>query len=181
MTGAQVDLPELVGLLARRGLTLATADSLTGGQLAADLVAVPGVSAVFRGGVVAYQNEVKAALLGVSERLLQERGSVDAGVAGQMALGACAATGARIGLATTGAAGPDPHDGKPVGTVFVAVAFDGVLEVAEHHFDGGRAQIRRLAEQSALALLAAVLAADTGSAASQDSLGKQAGTKQIDG
>lgn len=181
MTGTGLALVRIVNLLVHRDLTLATAESLTGGQLAADLVTVPGVSAVFCGGVVAYQNSVKTGLLGVSAHLIQENGSVDAEVAGQMALGACAATGARIGLATTGAAGPEPHGGKPVGTVFVAVAFDGVLKIAEHHFDGGRAQIRKLAGQAAFALLSAVLASDTRTACSQDSLGKQPGTKQIDG
>lgn len=175
----RIDLPELVELMAGRELTLATAESLTGGGLAAELVAVPGVSAVFQGGVVAYQNSVKMALLDVGEELLAERGPVDAAVAEQMALGVCALTGARIGVATTGAAGPEPHGGKPVGTVFVAVALDGRVEVAGHYFDGDRAQIRQSAVESAFALLYAVLVPSTASEPSQDSLGNRPGTKYI--
>lgn len=175
------DLPGIIGMLVRRNLTLGTAESLTGGQLAAELVAVPGVSAVFLGGVVAYQNTIKSRVLGVSEHLLQAHGSVDADVAGQMAIGICALTGARIGLATTGAAGPEPHDGKAVGTVFVALAWAGELWVEEHHFDGGRAHIRSLAAQAAFVLLAAVLDASVGTSPSQDSPGSRTGTKQFNG
>lgn len=156
-----MNVPELVALLVRNQLTLATAESLTGGQVAADLVAVPGVSAVFQGGVVAYQNSVKAKVLGVSEGLLARAGSVDREVAVQMALGVSALTGARLGLATTGAAGPDAHEGKPVGTVFVAVAFDGEVRVEEHHFDGDRVEIRRLAERAVFDLLHAVIEPNT--------------------
>ncbi|NYE96741.1 nicotinamide-nucleotide amidase [Psychromicrobium silvestre] len=165
---------ELVASLIERGLSLATAESLTGGAVATELVGVPGVSATFQGGVVAYQNSVKASVLGVSEELLERVGSVDGEVAVQMALGVCRITGANVGLATTGAAGPEAHDGKAVGTVFLAVALNGVAQYREYHFDGDREAIRAQARHSALSLLADVVNS------SQQTFGKQPGTKQFD-
>lgn len=113
----------LVADLELRGLTVATGESLTAGALSSHLAEVPGVSAVLRGGVVAYCNEVKQSVLAVDAELLRRRGAVDAAVAAQMAAGAAQATGALLGVSTTGVAGPEPHQGKPVGTVFVGVAF----------------------------------------------------------
>jgi len=113
---------------AARGLTLAVAESLTGGMLAAELVSVPGASRVLLGGIVAYNTELKHRLLGVDPELLARRGPVDAEVARQMARGvrnACGVNGpSDLGIATTGVAGPDPdpQTGQPVGTVWVAVA-----------------------------------------------------------
>lgn len=104
------------------GASLATAESLTAGQVAAALADVPGASAVLQGGVVAYQNHVKSGVLGVDAALLAERGAVDPEVARQMAAGARRVLGADVGVATTGVAGPEPHQGKPVGTVFVGLA-----------------------------------------------------------
>lgn len=114
---------ELVGELERRGLTIATGESLTAGALSSHLAEVPGVSAVLRGGVVAYCNDVKQSVLAVDAELLRTHGAVDAAVAAQMAAGAARVTGALVGVSTTGVAGPEPHQGKPVGTVFVGVAF----------------------------------------------------------
>lgn len=165
---------QLVQLLINRQLSLATAESLTGGALAAEFASVPGVSRVFQGGVVAYQNAIKAAVLGVSPELLATVGSVDGEVARQMALGSCRVMTSRVGMATTGAAGPEPHDGKPVGTVFVAVALDGEASFKELHFTGDRAEIRAQALVAALDLLAEVLQA------SQQTLGRAPGTKQFD-
>jgi nicotinamide-nucleotide amidase len=113
---------QVLAAAAARGLTLGVAESLTGGLVVAALVGVPGASAVLRGGVVAYATDLKAALLGVDGDLLAARGAVDPDVAGQMALGVRRATGADVGLATTGVAGPDPQDGHPPGLVYVAVA-----------------------------------------------------------
>lgn len=118
---------EVVGArLIRHGRTLAVAESLTGGLLAGALCSVPGISAVFRGGVVAYQTPLKHVLLGVDSELLDSNGAVNPEVARQMAEGArqrlAVMTPADIGLATTGVAGPDPQDGHPVGTVFVGIA-----------------------------------------------------------
>ncbi|MFD9904940.1 CinA family protein [Streptomyces sp. NPDC059063] len=105
-----------------RGETLAVAESLTGGLVAAEVTAVPGASRAFRGAVTAYATELKRDVLGVDGALLAARGAVDAEVALQMAAGARRLLGADWGVATTGVAGPEPQDGQPVGTVFVAVA-----------------------------------------------------------
>ncbi|MFE5832691.1 CinA family protein [Streptomyces sp. NPDC056508] len=112
----------VLALLAERGQTLAVAESLTGGLVAAELTGVPGASASFRGSVTAYATALKHELLGVDAALLAERGAVDPEVASQMAAGVRARLGADWGIATTGVAGPEPQDGQPVGTVYVAVA-----------------------------------------------------------
>ncbi|MFH8610100.1 CinA family protein [Streptomyces sp. NPDC018029] len=112
----------LVRLLAARGETLAVAESLTGGLVAAEITSVPGASKVFRGSVTAYATELKRDVLGVDGTLLDERGAVDPEVARQMADGIREVLGADWGLATTGVAGPDPQDGQPVGTVYVAIS-----------------------------------------------------------
>ncbi|OFI36682.1 damage-inducible protein CinA [Arthrobacter sp. SW1] len=132
------------------GVTVATAESLTAGMVASVLADTPGASGMLQGGVVAYQNSVKAAVLGVPAALLAEAGSVDAGVARAMAEGARTACGADIGVSTTGVAGPEPHDGKDVGTVFVGVATAGGSEAFAYAFDGDRAGIRALALSAAL-------------------------------
>src|ERR1700729_3739333 len=104
---------EVLRRLTEAGQTLATAESLTGGLVAAALTSVPGASAAFRGGVVAYATDLKAAVLGVPDDLLQLRGAVDPDVAEAMAQGARARLGTTVGISTTGVAGPDPADGKP--------------------------------------------------------------------
>ncbi|MGQ7787900.1 CinA family protein [Nesterenkonia sp. K-15-9-6] len=118
----RTDPVEIIQRCAHRGLTVATAESLTAGSLAARLADVPGASAALVGGVVAYCNPVKHQLLGVDENVLEERGAVDPAVAAAMARGAAGATGAALGVATTGVAGPEPHEGKDVGTVYVGLA-----------------------------------------------------------
>lgn len=144
--------------MAAQGRTLAVAESLTGGLLASTIVGVPGASKVFRGGVVAYATDVKASVLGVDERLLAQRGPVDADVAGQLASRVARLLGADIGLGTTGVAGPEPLDGHPVGQVFVGLAVLGeVREVRELRLTGGRAQIRAASVGAALRLLATAL------------------------
>jgi nicotinamide-nucleotide amidase len=130
-----------IGLLVDRGLTVATAESLTGGLVCAALVSVPGASAVLRGGVVAYANELKAVLLGVPSFLLSARGAVDPDVAAAMANGARATLGSDVGVATTGVAGPDPADGKPVGTVYIAIATPAATTATELKLAGDRAGI----------------------------------------
>lgn len=154
---SSVTAQEVVAAYVARGSTAATAESLTAGLVVASLADVPGASSMLRGGVVSYATEVKAALLGVSEDLLREAGSVDPEVARQMAVGARAACGADYAVSTTGAAGPEPHDGKPVGTVFVGLAGPGGTDVREYRFSGTRAEIRAAARDAALtALLDAV-------------------------
>ncbi|WP_069817533.1 CinA family protein [Streptomyces sp. TP-A0874] len=141
-------------LLAERGQTLAVAESLTGGLVAAALTAVPGASRAFRGSVTAYATEVKHKVLAVDGALLQTRGAVDAQVAGEMADGVRRLLGADWGAATTGVAGPDPQDGQPVGTVHVAVAGPGGTGRQRLlRLDGDREEIRRRTVQETLELL----------------------------
>jgi nicotinamide-nucleotide amidase len=156
------DAAAVVAALAARRRTVATAESLTGGLLGVALTAVPGASAVYRGGVVAYATDLKAALLGVDAALLAAVGAVDPEVARQMARGARARLAATYGVATTGVAGPDPHDGHPVGTVHVAVSSQRGERVRDVAATGGRAEIRAAAVRAALDLLAGELARDTG-------------------
>ncbi|MGF3053449.1 CinA family protein [Microbacterium sp. YY-03] len=131
---------------ARRGYSLATAESLTGGLLADAFVSVPGASAVYLGGVVSYATSVKETVLGVDGDLLARKGAVDPDVALQMARGVRAAVGvsgpADVGVATTGVAGPDPADGQPVGTVYVAVSTPETELVVPLLLAGTRAEIR---------------------------------------
>lgn len=112
----------IIQTLAHRGLTLATAESLTAGGLSSRIAEVPGTSVALLGGVVAYASAVKRNVLGVDAQLLADRGAVDPDVAAAMARGAASCTGADIGIATTGVAGPEPHEGKPVGTVYLGLA-----------------------------------------------------------
>jgi PncC family amidohydrolase len=107
-------------VVAMQGRTLATAESLTGGQLGSTVTSIPGASQIYRGGVVAYATDLKASLLGVSESLLAEGGAVQAQVALEMATGVAAKLNADFGLAVTGVAGPASQDGHLPGTVFVA-------------------------------------------------------------
>ncbi|MET9427960.1 MULTISPECIES: CinA family protein [unclassified Streptomyces] len=149
----------MLALLAQRHQTLAVAESLTGGLVAAELTSVPGASRSFRGSVTAYATALKQELLGVDGALLAERGAVDPDVALQMARGVRARLGAVWGIATTGVAGPEPQDGQPVGTVFVAVCGppDGPLgagKVVALRLNGDRAEIRRESVRSVLELLA---------------------------
>ncbi|MBK3568787.1 MULTISPECIES: CinA family protein [unclassified Streptomyces] len=168
---------EVVRLLTVSGATLAVAESLTGGLVAAEITSVPGASKAFRGSVTAYATELKHQLLGVDAALLAERGAVDAQVAAQMAAGVRKALGADWGIATTGVAGPEPQDGQPVGTVFVAV--DGPFgpdsdaagggKVAALRLNGGRAEIRMESVRSVLALLLERLVSEqTGNERAQD-------------
>jgi nicotinamide-nucleotide amidase len=133
---------DVVRLVAARGETFATAESLTGGLVAATVVEVPGASAVFRGGLVVYATDLKHALAGVPEDLLVERGPVDPDVALALAAGARRRCGADWGLATTGVAGPDPQNGIPPGTVYVAVDGPSGGEVLRLALTGDRATVR---------------------------------------
>jgi len=144
--------------LNERDQTLAVVESLTGGLLAATIVEVAGVSSVFRGGLVVYATDLKSSLAGVPPSLLEERGPVDPDVARALAEGVRRVCGADWGVSTTGVAGPEPQGGKPVGTVFVAVAGPrDAHRVDELHLGGGRAAIRSGAVSHALELLTEVL------------------------
>jgi len=144
----------LVRALVDRRQTLAVVESVTGGLLAATLVEVAGVSAVFRGGLVVYATDLKATLGGVPPDLLAARGPVDPEVAVALAEGGRARCGADWALATTGVAGPDPQDGKPVGLVFVAAAGPDGAQVRRLSLPGDRAAVRAAAVTAALDLLA---------------------------
>lgn len=149
---------DLVAALTRRRLTVAVAESLTGGALVSELVSVPGASAVVRGGVVAYQTELKHTLLGVDAGLLARHGPVHPDVAASMATGvrdrlAIDGGSADIGLATTGVAGPDPQGGHEPGTVFVGLAVPGDVLVVSLSLTGDRQAIRNATVSESLAVL----------------------------
>lgn len=149
---------DLVAALTRRRLTVAVAESLTGGALVSELVSVPGASAVVRGGVVAYQTELKHTLLGVDADLLARHGPVHPDVAASMATGvrdrlAIDGHPADIGLATTGVAGPDPQGGHEPGTVFVGLAVPGDVRVFSLSLTGDRQAIRNATVSESLAVL----------------------------
>ena len=159
MTGIRSagDTPTLaasvVHALVERGLTVGTAESLTGGLVCAALTTVPGASAVVRGGVVAYASDVKAAVLGVDRGLLAREGAVCAPVASALAEGVRRVLISAVGVSTTGVAGPDPADGRPVGTVFVAASGPWGILVEEHALTGDREEIRAASVDAALRLL----------------------------
>ncbi|MEI6621706.1 MAG: nicotinamide-nucleotide amidohydrolase family protein [Actinomycetes bacterium] len=112
---------ELVAVLIDLGVTIAVAESLTGGAVCAALTGVAGASACFRGGIVSYATDLKATLVGVDPALLRAHGPVDPRVAWQMARGVATRCEATIGASTTGVAGPSSQGGVPVGTVFISV------------------------------------------------------------
>jgi nicotinamide-nucleotide amidase len=152
---------DLVARLTATGQTVAVAESLTGGLVAAALTDIAGASVVVRGGVLAYATDLKAQVLGVDEALLARMGAVDADVAQQMAIGVRSLMGATYGLATTGVAGPDQVDGKRVGTVFVAVVGPGSSRVKALSLSGDRADVRAQSVLAVLALLAEELGAQS--------------------
>jgi nicotinamide-nucleotide amidase len=112
----------LIALLRGMDASVSTAESLTGGLVCAALVAVPGASDVVRGSIVAYTTEAKTDVLGVPADLINQYGTVDEHVASSMANATRRRFGSTYGLATTGVAGPDPSEGKPAGTVHIAIA-----------------------------------------------------------
>ncbi|GLW08522.1 competence damage-inducible protein A [Microtetraspora sp. NBRC 13810] len=152
---------EVLALLVGQGATVAVAESLTGGLLGAALTAVPGASAAFRGGVISYATELKEGLLGVPGDLLAREGAVHPEVAAAMATGVRNLTHATYGVAVTGVAGPEPQDGRPVGTVHVAVSGPGGHVWHRNvRLDGSRDQIRVKTVKEAVDLLHGVLEAN---------------------
>ena len=144
-------------LLARRR-TLSTAESCTGGLVGGALTALPGSSAWYLGGVVAYSNTLKIRLLGVPPALLEARGAVSPETAHAMAEGIRIATSADYAVSLTGIAGPDGGTpAKPVGLVYIAIASPAGTTVHEHHFPGTRAEIRAAATEAALRHLLSTL------------------------
>ena len=159
-----MDAAALVAELRARGLTLAIAESLSGGLLVAEFVAVPGVSTVLNGGVVAYNTALKHSVLGVDAGLLEEHGAVHPLVAEQMAdrvRSALAVDGrpSDVGLSTTGVAGPDWQDGQPPGTVFLGIAVGSAVRSVRLQLSGDRGAIRRATVSESLAELSRSLLA----------------------
>lgn len=149
MTDRGAELAERIAERAReRELTVVTAESLTSGSVAAALGAAPGGISWFRGGLVAYQDDVKHGLLDVEEGPV-----VTDSCARQMAVGAARLLGADVAVAATGAGGPDPQDDQPPGTVFVAVHTADGVRCREHHFDGDPAAVVQRSVEASLALL----------------------------
>lgn len=154
-----VDREQLLAELIARGLTVGTAESLTGGDLAAALTAVPGASAAYVGGVVSYATSLKQQLLGVTPDLVRRHGVVSAQCAEQMATGARELLGADLVLSTTGVAGPDLQEGKPAGLAYVGLASPHGVTVREVHATGTRAQVRAAVVEAAVEMIAAELRA----------------------
>jgi nicotinamide-nucleotide amidase len=144
---------EVLRLLRESGWTIATAESLTGGLVAAALTDIPGSSNAFRGGIVSYTTDLKARLLGVDEAMLAAHGAVYAPVAAAMAVGVRERLGATVGVATTGVAGPDPQDGMSPGTVHIAVSLADDTIVRTIGLAGNRDEVRRLTVERVLGLL----------------------------
>jgi nicotinamide-nucleotide amidase len=149
-----VSAATLVALCRSRGLTLTTAESCTGGLIAAAITEIPGSSAVFGTGFVTYSNAAKMALLGVPAALIEAHGAVCEAVARRMAEGALRAAGADIAVSVTGIAGPDGGSaGKPVGTVWFALAARREVSAAGKLFQGDRASIRAQSVAFALEMM----------------------------
>jgi nicotinamide-nucleotide amidase len=149
-------------LLRERGQTVAAAESLTGGGVGARISRVEAASDYFLGSAVCYTAEAKQQVLGVSRATIERDGVVSEACAREMAAGARRLFGSDWGISTTGVAGPAPHDGKPVGTVWVGLAGDGVQDARSMRAPGDREQVRRRAEVAALDLLRRHLAAGRG-------------------
>ena len=144
----------LLSELKARGMTFAAAESCTGGLIAKRITDLSGASAVFRGGVVSYTNDVKRDVLGVPQALLDEHGAVSAPVAQAMAEGVRRITGANFGVSVTGVAGPDRDDrGNEVGTVYLAVSTAQGTTATLFRFGGDRAAIRSAAAGTAFRLV----------------------------
>ncbi len=151
----ETDMETVVAeLLLKKKLTLAAAESCTGGMIASALVEFPGISQVLLEGCVTYSNEAKMHRLNVKAETLEKYGAVSPETAREMAEGIAKTSGADIGLATTGIAGPDGGtEEKPVGLVYIALHYKGKTMVEEHHFAGKRNRIRERAANQALDML----------------------------
>ncbi len=148
---------EVIGALRTAGATVATGESLTGGLVCATLINVAGASDVVLGGVVAYAPEAKIDLLDVDADLIADQGTVDPEVAAQMAFGAQERFNATYGLATTGVAGPDASEGKPPGTVHIAIAGPDGVRTTVLELTGDRNTIRYDTVNALLSQLVATL------------------------
>ena len=145
---------QIGGLLVKRQWTLAVAESCTGGLLGARITSVSGSSRYFRGGIIAYADDVKVRRLGVAEDLLAQAGAVSAGVAKQMARGVRRRLESDFGVSVTGVAGPEGGSSdKPVGLVYIGVDGPGFNRIQEFRFEGGRNEVRTQSCDRALEML----------------------------
>jgi PncC family amidohydrolase len=146
--------------LRKHNLTIAVAESMTGGLLAAALADLPDSSSRFLGGVVSYSADKKMDVLGVPEKVIEKDGVVSAAAARQMAEGVRRLFHAGLTISVTGVAGPDQQEGKPVGLTYIAVSVDGRTEARQYHWPGERASNRLASVEAALELAADVLSAN---------------------
>ena len=145
---------DVLGKLGKAGLTLAVAESCTGGRICDRITNVPGSSERFKGGLVAYSNESKARFLGVSRDTLKVHGAVSEECAREMAAGVVKAFNADVGVSVTGIAGPGgATPQKPVGSVYIGLAWKKELVAFRYLFDGDRMAIKAQATEQALQLL----------------------------
>jgi nicotinamide-nucleotide amidase len=154
-------LSPLQQALQQSRLTIATAESCTGGLVAAALTDLPGSSEYFLGGIVTYANDAKLSILGVEQSTLSTHGAVSPEVAEEMARGAARVFGADVAVSVTGIAGPEPEGPKPVGLTFVAACRGERMEVREFHWNGGRAANRVASVEAAIQLATEICAATT--------------------
>ena len=136
-------MKELVEILRRQELTISCAESLTGGLFASSICEIPGVSKIFKGGVVTYWNEIKNRVLDVPKKVIEECGVVSADCASYMAKGVKNLYKTDISISFTGNAGPDEMEGKPVGLVYIGLCYKDTTFVFEYYFEGTRNDIRR--------------------------------------
>ena len=152
---------QVIALAKKAGLSIAIAESITGGALASALISIDGASEVVLGSIVAYQDRIKEQLLGVSPALIANQSAVDAEVAAQMAEGvrdrlskaAGKDLGSVIGIATTGVAGPSSVSGRMAGEVFIAISSSQGVTVYSENFEGSRNQVRMLCLDRAIQIL----------------------------
>ena len=149
---------QAVDVLMNKNMTLATAESCTGGLLGAMITSVPGVSALYAGGFITYSAQEKHNMLDIPRKLLREQGTVSKKTAKQMAEKAAEKTKADVALSVTGNAGPSASEEKPVGLVYIGCCIDGKTIARKFMFEGSRESIREQAAEAALALLLKKLA-----------------------
>jgi PncC family amidohydrolase len=150
-------LSPLQQILHKRKLTIAVAESCTGGLVAAALTDLPGSSEYFLGGVVAYANQAKEAVLGVDEGTLRKHGAVSRQVAIQMAVGARNLFGSDVAVSVTGVAGPSAEENKPVGLTYIGASYQDKTIVRRHRWNGGRASNRIASVEAAILLATEIL------------------------
>ena len=148
---------DLLQAMADRRLTLGSVESMTGGEFAAAVSAIPGASHVYKGGIVAYSKEVKSNLVGVDPAIIERYDVVSAQVARELAIKGKAALGVDVCVSVTGNAGPDAEEGKAkVGDFYLGLVYENAVYVLPVHFDGSRDQIRKNAVSTMVSFAASL-------------------------